>query len=783
MDKLLDRIKKTFGTAWKTVIHAKRQFLPFLLALYLMAFALFTVALSFQSAIDTQIEATKSEYSYHLTLAGLTRQQYSVLKSEYAISAGEFGVFTLVNEEQAKKEGYQNAYIYLELIVNDALDRLGKDDSLQGLYRVFVQRMTYQWPNIDASQVTLIKSPLFMLPQTVGEMETTRNWCMALATLLSAIAMLSLYRIRTNNEKFLYGIYATFGANTVGLRVRAFLELAICAVLSILPAYYSANIACLIFFERGTPYAFRFQFLHLGILLSVLLLLLIVVLVAVYLPMKIISHTEPMKLIVSEDNSNLLSRPSRKATKRSFSFPLGYTWLSTLRFRRHHIGLALTSAFLSVIFVTGLYLSGVLQQEGTRSAKIEPNYKITFDGMQQTVLPDDAVQDLLSELPRGVDTAYKSYSEASAASRNVYLSLPRSSVYHSNDFLAHPLEEEALAAADLRLICAADEDLPRFFASTYEVTGDLSKLLDSDDNTRYIAIGRTRSNKEAYNLSVGDTVTLSKMLLDEQGNPVLINEEDNTSIGGFFGDDLLKLQIEKYQYESVSYTVCAILEDFPTAPDGTPVILPRAEYERLAEGEARADVLYLVLDPDLTSMGYSALRNALIRMDNDRTYLHVEDLGNYQARRVELHTPFHSALSVSVGVTLLIIPVLWFFSQALFYRKRENEFYILQSISAPLGKIRSLYLIGAWIMIPIGILSALLSVGFSLLIHFAVKYALPIAFGVSGVTIAQFDISPVFYILCFAITAISGMLSAFIPYLGYRKRFLAEQQQDALYED
>jgi hypothetical protein len=84
-------------------MHAKRQFLPFLLALYLMAFALFTVALSFQSAIDTQIETTESEYQYHLTLAGLTKQQYSIIKSEYVISAGEYGVFSLVNEEQAKQ--------------------------------------------------------------------------------------------------------------------------------------------------------------------------------------------------------------------------------------------------------------------------------------------------------------------------------------------------------------------------------------------------------------------------------------------------------------------------------------------------------------------------------------------------------------------------------------------------------------------------------------------------------------------------------------------------------
>ena len=748
-----------------------------------MAFALFTIALSFQSAIDTQVETTQSEYQYHLTLAGLTKQQYSIIKSEYVISAGEYGVFSLVNEEQAKQEGYQNAYIYLELIVNDALDRIGKDASLQGLYRVFVDRMTYRWPNVDASQVTVIKSPLFMLPETVGGMELARNLCMGLATLLSCIAMLSLYRIRTNNEKFLYGIYATFGANTVGLRVRAFLELALCGVLALLPAYYSANIACAIFFEHGTPYAFRFQFFHIGILFFVLLLLLLIVLVAVYLPMKIISHTEPMKLIVSEDNSNLLSAPSRKATKKSFSFPLGYTWLSTVRFRRHHVSLALTSAFLSVIFVTGLYISGVIQQENLRSWQITANYKITFDGLEQSVLPDDRVQELLSELPRGVQTAYKSYSEASAASAGVYLSLPRDRVYHSNDFLSHPLVSDTAVASDLRLICAADRDLTRFFTGTYEVTGDLSKLSESDETSRYIAIGRTRSNKAAYGLEVGDTVTLSKMVLDEDGNPVPIDEEDTTSIGGYFGDDLLKMQIEKYQYETVTYTVCAILEDYPTASNGTPVILPRAEYEALTGTEARADVLYLVLDPDLSSVGYSVLRNALIRMDNDRSYLHVEDLGNYQARRVELHTPFHSALAVSVGVALLIIPILWFFSQALFYRKRENEFYILQSISAPLGKIRSLYLISAWIMIPIGILAVLFSLGLSLLIHLAVKYALPIAFGISGVTIAEFSISPTFYILCFAVTAVASMLSAFIPYLSYKKKFLAEQQQDALYED
>lgn len=839
MDKLLDFIKHNTKNAWTTVMRAKRQFVPFFLAIFLIQFVLFSVALTFDSAEETQAEMVEEECPYHLIVSGLSENQYRQLYYDRG-SIGTYGVYRLVQTDRSERENYQNAYIYFELDAKTYgfFDKLGLDDSLPGLYEEFTYRYTAVSPLLEAEGISLSLTPLYTLPDSLSALRTTRNWAVLIAAVLSAITMIALYRIRTNNEKFTYGIYATFGANTARLRFSAFYELLVCSVLTILPAYYLACGAGAIIFSIGSFYPFQFHLFKPLTVLLIFLLSVVILLLAVYLPMKLIAYTEPMKLIVAEDNSNLASAPrGKKAGRGKISFPGGYTRLSTVRFRKHHVLLAATSAFFSILFIAGLYLTGLYQKQKAFEKVTLPEFTVSFnlrteEGEKINIVPPEYLDKFRGI--NGVASAHRSYSNRYASDEGIYATFQKDQV-SGGKLLKSPFDKDEYLTSDLNLLCATDGDLPSWYSEMYEITGDISKVGATENGIPLIAIATTKGNANTYNFSLGDTITLSRYLLDEDGFVVRLDGEKlgpveteppagqetgesappagtvppgeappaGTESAGsdapedattakekyeappalLLGNDLLQYRLETYAYEHHTYKICAIIENCPSIVTGTPLILSSEEYVRLTGEDFSANELNITLDTDLDAAGYARVQSEILALCNQSDSIKVTTNYVYSDQRFESHTPYVSSMILVLSITLILIPILWFFSQAMFFRKRENEFYILQSISATLPTIRKLYMHSALIMFPIGILSLGFSALAVLLLHVATKYWLPVLFTALRMTITPLVFSPLLYLVCFAITVLSSMISAYIPFLRYRKRFLSEQQQDALYQD
>ena len=119
-------------------------------------------------------------------------------------------------------------------------------------------------------------------------------------------------------------------------------------------------------------------------------------------------------------------------------------------------------------------------------------------------------------------------------------------------------------------------------------------------------------------------------------------------------------------------------------------------------------------------------------------------------------------------LVLCISPLVWFFSQALYYKKRENEFNILQAMGAVLGQIRSIYLQG-------GLSMACMSLVVSVALSYAGSYILFLVYNVVMPHITGEHVRYVFYMPWYAILAsvvlsvACGFLSAYLPFSGYRK--------------
>lgn len=91
--------------------------------------------------------------------------------------------------------------------------------------------------------------------------------------------------------------------------------------------------------------------------------LLIVVTVAVFFPMRVMAVRMPMTLIVTQDNSNLVSSPKNSVNIFKRKFPTFYETLSSWRFRKYSANLLLTAIVFCAIFIMGLYLADIYRTD------------------------------------------------------------------------------------------------------------------------------------------------------------------------------------------------------------------------------------------------------------------------------------------------------------------------------------------------------------------------------------------------------------------------------------
>ena len=135
----------------------------------------------------------------------------------------------------------------------------------------------------------------------------------------------------------------------------------------------------------------------------------------------------------------------------------------------------------------------------------------------------------------------------------------------------------------------------------------------------------------------------------------------------------------------------------------------------------------------------------------------------------------YNELYICISVLILFIsPLVWFFSQALYYYKREKEFNILQSLGAPVKDIRHIYLQG-------GLVMAAMSLVVAILLSYAGSYALFYIYNVMLPYFTKEHVRYAFYMPWYAIlisivvSVGCGFFSTYLPFRSYiRSRFTLE---------
>ena len=130
---------------------------------------------------------------------------------------------------------------------------------------------------------------------------------------------------------------------------------------------------------------------------------------------------------------------------------------------------------------------------------------------------------------------------------------------------------------------------------------------------------------------------------------------------------------------------------------------------------------------------------------------------------------YEMILTIAMAI-LVISPVVWFFSQLLFWRKRNGEMYILRAFGAIETEIRKIYIVS-------GVAMAILSFVMTLTLGYAANYLLyrfcnsilP-SIGIGSGIRYEYYISVGALVFSAVIAIVCGFLSSLLPYYIERAR-------------
>ena len=750
LEKLIEYLRRSLSVAYKSIFFNFKQYIYFFVALLIvqMFYGIMTISSYNNSVVETQSAVT--EYNYDIMLTHLTDSQYATVKTYGESSTGNHAYdgakyYNIIDGGVEEYKDGARTYYDVRIVF--------KGDSDAGLARfkeeyynsVDMKGLLLEDPTATGNTVFFYESPRMQIDTNIAVGKAGYWTISAILLVLSIFLMTSLYNIRVNQYKFTYGVYMTFGADFKKLFSTAFWEMFMISCITFIPSViFSTAVVYLIYLPSGFPFTFNPL-----VFLQVFIFSLIVVLFAVFFPMRIMATRNPMSLIVTQDNSNLVTSPRYSINVFKQRFPTKYELYSAWRFRKHSISLLGTAIVFCAFFIMGLYLADIYT---TDLEYKRPDYLID---LTEAYAYDEGMGDELYAID-GIEAVQVSDNFLRAKDVDSHILVNKSHVklfssavtgYKGNDFK----EDVSVKASNSVLYNAVTEEQLKVLESFYSYEGDLYSVINNDNT---IIIGDSVSNIKTYSYEVGDVIWVAKCI-------------DTAKVDSHLsGNRLLAKQMERFSFEYEAYTIGAILTDIPSGD--LPVFFSGEDYENITGKAPKSFGLNIYIDQSLTLEERDALDASLREWGQSCGNVSVEN--TYRIQRNNVSYDKHTGeLYICISIMLLIIsPIMWFFSQGLYYMKRESEFNILQALGAMVKEIRQIYIQGGLIMSG---LSLVVSIALSFLGSYALFYVYNVAMPYfSGENVRYTFYMPWYALLISVVVSVAcGFLSSYLPFRSYIK--------------
>ncbi len=756
---------KNLKNAFKTVLFSFKEYLCFFIALFVVQAGFLTVSLMTDTNLAHAEDTVRAEYSHHVEVVGLDQEQKVNLQYTLDLAVTRLDDYLIFASFYEESPGVWVA----KLTLNEDRD-LGA--GLSHVKRNMLSKISQEgW--------VVRTTPLFTCHIDYIIPYNLTFWAVILLWLVLSVAVLwVLYRIRVNHFKFVYGIYMACGAGFPKLYGTAGGELFAISCLTMLPAVLvGSGVTAGLYLLRGITPSVSAR-----TIIGFLLFNLLTVLMSVYVPMRRMAVKSPVTLLRSVDNGSLVASPNRSFRMFGAGYPIKYELFGMWRLRKYYAGLLVSAVLFSSLFVSGLYISDLEKYHDAidpyeytvryGTLKVEEEAELETDENGDYIFPEPTYTDeeiemirtdldiFLDEINAVEGVSYVDWSVITTGGNEqshlllkpIQLSGGTQSLLPSDERASegytHAMREYEYTAFDKPYIDTLIEN----GLCTFE--GDPYRLLTEEN---MVIISEDANNSAYYNFAPGDKVMVAVF---ERAKGVI----EMT----FNVKDLLRQQIKNCEFRYVEYTVCAVMRGRASGENITFGVTFEDYTELTGEPPVR-DYLKVYMengtDYDTVEAAEGKIRQAISGCSG---WL-VEPTGNYFKTHIDGMKEDRGMILILSTLLLTISPLVWFFAQIMYYRKRRNEFNILLALGAQRDSISKLHRLAGGVLSGLAFLvTAGLSYLCNSLVHLLLNTLLP-KFGLIENVYYAFEMSLPALALCLIVSVACGFLSCELPYRLFRK--------------
>ncbi len=741
MHELAEYLKKNIKVAAKSVRFNIKKYLPFFAAVFIIQLFFGILLFSADKASLAEKQIVDADYHYHVLYRKLNEQQYIYLLKYAYGGNNQSAIFEITDTRSSP--GYSVTDPHFDLYI------LLRGDSPGEVFRSFKSRFHASLLSLADKDASIGYTTTALLHNNGSSVRSGTSLACFFLVILSVLLLTVLYTVRINNYKFEYGIYMTFGADFRKLSENALFEMLIVTIVTFVPATLVSLL--MTFFIHGGV------FLRFDTVLLLLFLSLLCSVSSVFFPMFAVSRAYPMKHITAADNSDLVSSPRVSFEMLGKKIKRHYEPFTVFRFRKYFLKIISVSVAFTAVATGVYYVSGMAK---TKEEACFPQFSLNFS--DKGLAYDEVMRKELYAF-EGVSCTNK-YDETVAMDINSHLLFKKGTVAPFSGFAVPPSNRygEYAYGNDSAVYRSCDSEVLNYLKSyTYE--GEPENVLTLENAA---IVGECINNHRKLKIKPGDKIYAAI--------PVGYNEDSTVSLEELnyaTGKKLFKLKLEVYNYKYVELTVAAVIKDIP-CNKYMPIYLSEQTYLSLAypfskseELAAEYDTVYVYTKPEMTENEIRSLENRLMDW--------AESYGSFTVNNLQAHanSQILGAMKIPelcIGIALLIAalsPVIWLFSQIVFYRKRYPEMDILSALGAVSNEIKHLFLSDG---IFAGGLAALFTGILSTLLFRAVHYYGNSIGAVSGVFF-NFKFPTLLYIAAILLSAICAFASVYVSYIIYIK--------------
>ena len=756
MKRLFRSIQSFLKQGMKTVLHSKTEYLCFFLALIAIQSVLWSALIASHVRRVNAYQTISTNYDYHIEVRNLNEYAYATL---------------------------YNSLGQAETLEDHDLDSYRFERASDGTYTAWIkvaQPLKRCAANIEFNYLrklpgaTVTYSPLydFNAKYKAGIIWESVALCFV-TTVFSVLILMWLYTIRLKHFSFMYGVYMTCGADFKRLYGTASSELAAVGILSFIPgALIGIGISAILYAQLNVPFSFSFW----GLLIVPALLALIIT-GATYFPIRSLIKKTPLELIRTADNSFFVISPRNSKNILFKKFPSAYERISFVRFRKYYAllisgAVLFTSAFLCALFIARMQNTRAESARSEFTLTLSENIKTSTTRMKESTAQGyiDAIDELITDLSalQNVDRVGFKVSEY-APGLLAHMLLPPgkalnadSLIVSSSEVANHPIAFNRFTfVAGSRLYI---QELIKQFGD--QIEGDPELLLTTENA---VILSESIAGSRAFTFKPGDTVYVALPQYDSR-NKIVTKEGASADTTMFFTDrEILNQQLGRYEFDYTALTVVAVIHDLETE-NYLSAVVSNDLYTQFTKSWPIATTLEIYPTSDASLPDIDQLNRNI-------TFV-LKDYNNWS--KTANQAVLNRLLAGQGGMTYLIqivafallvfSPLVWFFSQILFFNRRNSEWEMMESLGARRRQIRRTHIYNGLMTAFVALaLSFALAYGLNYFIFWMGRTVLP-SWGFTERFGYTFDL-PLWQVLfCAGLSVLCGFLSAFIPYLKYRHK-------------